>query len=280
MRLGLIGKAIQQSRMPALQRLAAARAGQTLTYELLDLESDDPARFDRTFDACRAEGYRGVNVTHPFKEWAARRVRVDDPLVRAIGAVNTVLFNGDEKPRGFNTDHSGFLRAYRRRFGGRAPGKVAVIGTGGVGRAIAFALAALGAEEIRLYDVEPEKARALAVALNGIEIGARIAVAASCEDALAGADGLVNGTPVGMYYKPGCPVPAGSIGGQRWVFDAIYTPMETELLALAAARGIETFSGFELFLGQGFDAFEVFSGVHLSDADAAAIEREIRKGIG
>ena len=280
MRLGLIGKAIQQSRMPALQRLAAARAGQTLTYELLDLESDDPARFDRTFDACRAEGYRGVNVTHPFKERAARRVRVDDPLVRAIGAVNTVLFDGDEKPRGFNTDHSGFLRAYRRRFGGRAPGKVAVIGTGGVGRAIAFSLAALGAEEIRLYDVEPEKARALAVALNGIEIGARIVTAASCEDALAGAGGLVNGTPVGMYYKPGCPVPAGSIGGQRWVFDAIYTPMETELLALAAARGIETFSGFELFLGQGFDAFEVFSGVHLSDADAAAIEREIRKGIG
>jgi quinate/shikimate dehydrogenase (NAD+) len=279
MRLGLIGKAIQQSRMPALQRLAAARTGQALDYALLDLESDDPARFDRTFDACRTEGYRGVNVTHPFKELAVRRVRIDDPLVRAIGAVNTVLFDEREEPRGFNTDHSGFLRAYRRRFGGRAPGKVGVIGTGGVGRAISFALMALGAAEIRLFDIEPAKARALADALAGIGSRSAIVTADSCEQAVSGADGIVNGTPIGMYCKPGCPVPADSIGEQQWVFDAIYTPMETELLALTAARGIETFSGFELFLGQGVDAFEAFTGVHLSDEDVVAIEREIRAGI-
>jgi quinate/shikimate dehydrogenase (NAD+) len=279
MRLGLIGKAIRQSRMPALQRLAAARTGQALDYALLDLESDDPARFDRTFDACRAEGYRGINVTHPFKELAARRVRIDDPLVCAIGAVNTVLFDEGEEPRGFNTDHSGFLRAYRRRFGARVPGSVAIVGTGGVGRAISFALTALGAEEIRLYDIEPPKARALADALAGIGSKSDIVTAESCGRAVSGADGIVNGTPVGMHYKPGCPVPADSIGDQQWVFDAIYTPMETELLALAAARGIKIFSGFELFLGQGFDAFEVFTGGRLSDADVVAIEREIRAGI-
>lgn len=279
MKLGLIGKAIQQSRMPALQRLAAVRAGQALDYALLDLGADDPALFDKTFDTCRAEGYRGVNVTHPFKELAVRRVRIDDPLVRAIGAVNTVLFDADDEPRGFNTDHSGFLRAYRRRFGERMPGTVAVVGTGGVGRAISFALAALGADEIRLYDVEPAKARALTEALNGVGSKSRIITASSCEAAVTGADAHVNGTPVGMHYKPGCPVPAGCIGGQRWVFDAIYTPMETELLALAAARGIETFSGFELFLAQGFNAFELFTGVRLSEDDTAAIEREIRAGI-
>jgi shikimate dehydrogenase len=96
---------------------------------------------------------------------------------------------------------------------------------------------------------------------------------------VSGADGVVNGTPIGMHYKPGSPVPAECIGEQQWVFDAIYTPMVTELLALAAARGIGTFSGFELFLGQGFDAFEVFTGVRLSDEDVVAIEREIRAGI-
>ena len=279
MKLGLIGKAIAQSKMPALQRLAGARTDHALSYVLLDLASDDPSLFERTFTACREEGFRGVNVTHPFKELAARRVAIEDPLVRAIGAVNTVLFGAD-RARGFNTDHSGFLRAWRRRFGGRLPGRVAVIGTGGVGRAISFALVALEASEIRLFDIEPEKARALADALRGIDPESGIVIASGCDQAVSGADGIVNGTPIGMYYKSGCPVPPASIGGQRWVFDAVYTPLETELLRHASDRRIETFSGFELFLGQGADAFEIFTGIRLSDGDVAAIERDIRAGIG
>lgn len=282
MRLGLIGTAIQASRMPMLQRLAAARTGQTIDYVLHDLESD-PEAFDRTFDACRDAGYRGVNVTHPFKEVAARRVRIDDPRVAAIGAVNTVLFDGDgtgrDGARGFNTDHGGFLWAWRRRFGDAAPGRVALIGTGGVGRAIAFALAALGADEIRLFDVETPKARALADALAGVAAGTAITIAASCDDAVADADGILNATPIGMHHHPGCPVPKGSIGSQRWAFDAIYTPMQTEFLTVAAACGIETLSGFDLFLGQGVDGFEIFTGVRLSDADVAVIEAEIRAGL-
>lgn len=280
MRLGLIGTAIQASRMPVLQRLAAARTGQTIDYVLHDLKSDDPEAFDRTFDACRDAGYRGVNVTHPFKEVAARRVRIDDPRVAAMGAVNTVLFDGEgtgrDGARGLNTDHSGFLWAWRRRFGDAAPGRAALIGTGGVGRAIAFALAVLGADEIRLFDVAPDRARALADALGGVAAGTGITVAADCEDAVAGADGILNATPIGMHHHPGCPVPKGSIGGQRWAFDAIYTPVQTEFLTHAATRGIETLSGFDLFLGQGVDGFEIFTGVRLSDADVAAIEKEIR----
>jgi len=279
MKLGLIGTSIQKSRMPMLQTLAGARTGQAIEYVLLDQERNEPALFAQAFDRAVAEGYHGVNVTHPFKELAAARVRIEDPRVRAMAAVNTVLLGGGEA-RGFNTDYTGFLRAWRGRFGETAPGVVALIGSGGVGRAIAFGLAALGAAAIRLFDVEGAKAQALADAVASINPACEIALADSCEAAANGADGLVNATPVGMHHHPGCPVPEACLDGRRWVFDAIYTPMETELLALAAARGIDTLSGFKLFIGQGVDGFEIFTGVRLSDDDVAAIEREIRAGLG
>lgn len=278
MKLGLIGTSIQKSRMPMLVRLAAARTGRSIAYVLFDQERNDPALFAQAFERAVAEGFHGINVTHPFKELAAARVRVDDPRVRAMGAVNTVLLGGGDA-RGFNTDYTGFLRAWRGRFGDASPGVVALIGSGGVGRAIAFGLAALGATEVRLFDVDAAKARALADALAVIDPRCNIVIADSCGTAAADADGLVNATPVGMHHHPGCPVPEACLDGRRWVFDAIYTPMQTELLALATARGIDTLSGFKLFIGQGADGFEIFTGVRLSDDDVAAIEREIRAGI-
>ena len=67
-------------------------------------------------------------------------VTIADPLVRAIGAVNTVVF-AEDGPQGFNTDYSGFMAAYRAVFGDKPPGTVCLIGTGGVGKAVAFGLA-------------------------------------------------------------------------------------------------------------------------------------------
>jgi shikimate dehydrogenase len=275
MKLGLIGKAIQRSTMPLLQRLAGERTGHPVDYALLDIADGDPARFDAAFRACADGGFRGVNVTHPFKELAASRVSIEDPRVRAIGAVNTVIFEAGGA-RGRNTDYTGFLRAWRWRFGDRPTGKVAIIGAGGVGRAIAFALSALGAPEIRLCDVDGDKADALAAALCVASPATAIAVYTGAEAAVAGADGIVNATPIGMHYMPGCPADAAALGGQRWAFDAVYTPEDTELLKAARVKGLADFSGFGLFLGQGADAFEIFTGVALSDDDIAAIERDIR----
>lgn len=234
MKLGLIGASIQRSKMPMLQRLAGERTGQAIEYVLLDLDRNDPALFERTFARCAENGFHGVNVTHPFKELAAARVHIDDPLMCAIGAVNTVLLDGGGA-RGFNTDYTGFLRAWRGRFGDAEPGAVALIGTGGVGRAIAFALTALGAAEIRLFDIDAMKAQALADAVRGIGSKSRIVIAESLEAAVSGAGGIVNGTPIGMHHHPGCPVPEVCIEGWRWVFDAVYTPIETELLRHAGS---------------------------------------------
>ena len=83
-------------------------------------------------------------------------------------------------------------------------------------------------------------------------------------------DGLVNATPVGMHQYPGQPFPPGGFARQRWAFDAVYTPENTEFLAQCRQRGIETISGFKLFLYQGVDAFERFTGIEVY---AGAVER-------
>src|SRR5690606_31618021 len=128
------------------------------------------------------------------------------------------------------------------------------------GRAIGFALAALGAVELRLFDGDAAKAEVLARTLGAVTPVMRVAVAASIAEAASGADGLVNGTPLGMVGHPGTAIPKPLTAGRRWAFDAVYTPVETEFLQDARAAGLEIMSGYELFFHQGIDAFRIFTG--------------------
>ena len=121
-----------------------------------------------------------------------------------MGAVNTVVVQ-DGRLIGHNTDTTGFRARRRAAAGAVRRWPVAVIGTGGVGKAIAFALASLSVADLRIFDSEPARAEKLA-ALLARHGGAR--VAKSVEDALDGAAGLVNGTPVGMLPNRDTPVPA------------------------------------------------------------------------
>jgi len=135
---------------------------------------------------------------------------------------------------------------------------VAVIGSGGVGKAIAFALASLKVTDLRIFDSETARAEKLATLLAK-QGGAR--VAASVEEALDGATGLVNGTPVGMLPNRGMPVPAALLHETLWVADAVYSPLITPLLAAAQATGARIMTGRELAIYQAADAFELFTGL-------------------
>src|SRR4029453_11933361 len=98
----------------------------------------------------------------PFKECAAQAVRNLPEHLRQLGAVNTIRFDDGAAASGFNTDFTGFKRAFQNGFPRREPGVVAIVGTGGAGRAIAFALAALGASEVRLFDLDRSRCERLA----------------------------------------------------------------------------------------------------------------------
>lgn len=272
--LGLIGDNIAASSAPRLHRLAGAQAGLAVRYDRL-VPAEQGLGFDALFEACPGRGYRALNITYPYKERAAARVRIADPMVAAMGAVNTVLFGPDGTARGYNTDHSGFVAALRAARGDAPPGSVLMIGTGGVGRAVAFGLAALGTRELRLCDRDGAKARALASDLAKAAPGLAVCVHDTAAKGAQGAEGLINCTPVGMIGYEGTPLPADAMAGATWAFDAVYTPVETQFLNDAAARGLQVISGWELFFHQGLDAWRLFSN---READAPALRAALHAG--
>ncbi|MDW4497420.1 shikimate dehydrogenase [Sulfitobacter sp. D35] len=256
--LGLIGDNIARSQAPLLHRLAGRQNGLAVRYDRL-VPRDLGQSFEEVFDGCAPAGYRGINVTYPYKELASARVRIDDPLVRVMGAVNTVIFD-PEGPRGHNTDFTGFQAAYARVRGDAAPGAVLLIGAGGVGRAIAFALAGLGAREIRLCDREPGKAKGLAKSIAAAAPDAVVSIHEHAEAAADGVAGVVNCTPVGMSGYEGTPLDGTALAGAEWAFDAVYTPRDTQFLRDSASHGLGLLSGWELFFHQGVHAWSLFSG--------------------
>ena len=159
----------------------------------------------------------------------------------------------------------------------RNAGSGGVVGAGGVGKAVAFALAELGAKQVSLFDSDREKGARLAAAIRGSAPEMETFVAASVEQAVAGADGLVNCTPLGMTGMPGTAVSRRLMGDARWAFDAVYTPVDTEFLSDARASGLETISGYELFFHQGTAAFEVFTG---RQVEAAALREALQSRVG
>jgi shikimate dehydrogenase len=227
--------------------------------------------FDAVFDECDATGFRGINITYPYKERVITKLEIADPTVQAIAACNTVVFNGG-RPHGDNTDYTGFIDAFRHAFGRARPGAVTMAGAGGVGRAVAFALATLGASKLRLFDRDHHKAEMLAASITAAFATISVDIAGSIEDAASGADGLVNCTPLGMAGHPGTAIPKRVIGSQRWAFDAVYTPVETRFLLDARAAGLDVISGYELFFHQGVNAFKIFTG---HDVDQAALRRAL-----
>jgi shikimate dehydrogenase len=271
MKLGLIGGNIAASRAPYLHGFAGRQFGIDVTYDLLT-----PAQLGKDFDAvfagCRTGCYRGINVTYPYKEVAAGMVRVDDPSVRAIGAVNTVTFEADG-PRGFNTDYSGFVAGFCATFGDMTPGAVCMVGAGGVGKAVAFGLATLGVREIRLVDKDGPRAAALAAQVAAVVTGGNIQAVDDLKDAARGAEGFINCTPVGMVGYGGTPLPRELLRGGRWAFDAVYTPLDTPFLGDAEAEGLRIMSGYELFFHQGVDAWKIFSG---RDVDPARLRADLQ----
>lgn len=256
-RLGLIGDHIAESKAPRLHEIGGRLCGLPVRYELLR-PADADRKFEDVFEQCRNADFRGLNVTYPYKERVVRCLAGGDPMVQAMGSCNTVLFE-PSGPQGYNTDYSGFIAAYLSTFGDASPGRVALAGGGGVGRAIGFALAELGASELRVFDLDRQRASGLAEAIGALHDRTSIRQCAGIEEAAGGADGLVNATPLGMGGIGGSPFPRELIAGQRWAFDAVYTPVDTPFMLAARAAGLTAMSGYELFLHQGVHAFRLFT---------------------
>jgi shikimate dehydrogenase len=274
---GLIGAPIKHSASPAMHEAAAAAVGLRGHYQLIEVAGADRAQLRGLLDGVRQMGFAGVNVTYPYKEAVVELLDELAPEAQAMGAVNTIVVR-DNRLIGHNTDTTGFARAAARLVAASGHGVVALVGAGGVGKAIAFALVSLGITELRIVDADRAKAKALAASLRDHP---GVSVADHVEAALRGAVGLVNGTPVGMLPNRDSPVPEGLLHDGLWVADAIYSPLWTPLLTAAKARGARVMTGRELAIHQAADGFKLFTGREASvEAIAAAFDGVMAKRYG
>jgi shikimate dehydrogenase len=254
---GLLGAPIAHSASPAMHERAAEALGLRCHYQLIEIEGAGREQLKVLLDGVRWLGFAGINVTFPYKEAVVDLLDELSPGAARIGAVNTVVVR-DNRLIGHNTDTSGFARAISSFVTASPRGAVALIGAGGVGKAIAFALAGLGVAELRIFDRDHAKATQLAAQLEG---HVKVTVAPGVEDALRGVAGVVNASPVGMLPNRGTPVPDALLHAGLWVADAVYSPLWTPLLTAARTTGAAVMTGRDLAVYQAADGFELFTGL-------------------
>lgn len=260
-RVGLLGREILASRSPWLHEQEARAQGFALTYELFDFsarglrDEDLPAMLERV----EREGFAGVNVTYPFKQRVLRLLTELSPGAERVGAVNTVRFTAGART-GHNTDVTGFAQAVRTGLARASLANVAQAGAGGGGSATAAALLGIGTRRLAIVDTDTARADGLVARLRTAFADRQIERADDWAEALRGADGIVNATPVGMAKQPGMAIPAALIEPRHWVADIVYFPLETELLRVARGKGCRVLDGSAMAVGQAADAFEIFTG--------------------
>jgi len=257
-RLAVIGHPVAHSASPQMHQPALDAAGIAARYIRLDIE---PGQVGEAFARMRALGFIGCNVTVPHKLDAMAACDEVHPDARVLGAVNTICFDG-EKILGFNTDGPGFARAIEDDFQVHFESlRVAIIGAGGgAGGAIATQACLSGVRKLVLVNRTVEKLGPLADRLMGIcprsEIVALSFDDSSLADQCLGCDLIVNTSSVGL--KPGDPsiLPAACLKPEHLVYDTIYKPAVTPLLALADATGCRTANGLSMLIHQGALAFQ------------------------
>ena len=269
MLVGLVGRGISSSRSPRMHEREGERLGLRYTYALIDFDHHhlpDEA-LGLVIAEAAAQGFAGLNVTHPFKQSIIAHLTDLAPDAAAIGAVNTVVFDGSRRI-GHNTDCWGFAESMRQGLAGEPLTSVVQFGAGGGGAAVAHALLEIGTATLDIYD--PDTARASSLADRLTERFGRSVVAVS--DPIAAihrASGAVNATPVGMDKYPGAPFDTAALEPRHWVADIVYFPSETALLRDARARGCRTLAGTGMAIYQAIKAFELFTGL-TPDRDAMA----------
>ena len=264
--VGLIGYPLGHSISPPMQQAAFDNLGLDVRYELWETEQD---KLSEIVEGIRDSSKLGANVTIPYKEAVIPLLDKLDTLADEIGAVNTIV-ERDGKLVGFNTDAGGFLKAIRDEASFDPAGKrVVLLGAGGVARAVAFALAGAGARLISITDIEIERTNKLTsdVQQRYNEGKPQIKALSHNSGEFAGAiwecDLLVNCSPIGMKHSDSendSPIEAALIPKDALVYDVVYNPIETRLLADAKKRGASTLGGLSMLVYQGALAFELWTG--------------------
>jgi len=254
---GVMGWPVTHSRSPRLHGFWLAQHDIDGAYLPLPVR---PENLATALKALPALGFAGVNLTVPHKEAALRLVERVSDEARRIGAVNTIVVGADGLLEGSNTDGYGFMAHLKAAAPlWRAKNSAAVIlGAGGAARAIAVALLDAGVGEIRLVNRTLARAEALAAEFGkGVKAIAWVERSAALKDAGL----LVNSTTLGMSGQPALEIDLRHLPAAAIVYDIVYVPLETRLLAAARRRGHVAVDGLGMLLHQAVPGFAVWFGI-------------------
>jgi len=246
----VIGDPIAQSKSPAIHGFWLERLGITGRYEACHIPAEGLAGY---FEE-RAEDpqWRGCNITLPHKIAALDHVTDPGAIRDSIGAINTVFRGENNELVGTNTDAGGFfLPIAEMDWAGQT---AIVIGSGGAARAVLFALAQADIGEVILLARNALKAAGL-LAHFGLK-GSILPMDAR----LPPTQLLVNASPLGMTGQEALEIDLEPLPDDALVYDLVYAPLETPLLAAAKARGLDHIDGLDMLIGQAALAFELFFG--------------------
>ncbi len=249
----VIGDPISHSKSPLIHRFWLEKLGIEADYRATQVKPDGLAAY---FLKRRADpDWLGCNITIPHK--VAALDYVDDPagVRERIGAINTVACETGGPLIGTNTDAGGFLQPL---VAARWRGEAAVmVGAGGAARAIGFALRSVGVSDLTIVARDADKGAAL---LGKLGLAGRVI---DFTAPLPPTGLLVNTSPLGMVGQPAYAPDLSPLPDDATVYDIVYAPLETPLLAAARTRGLATIDGLGMLIGQAALAFEIFF-----DADA------------
>jgi 3-dehydroquinate dehydratase/shikimate dehydrogenase len=243
---GVVGDPVAHSLSPVMLNTAFRRENVNGVYLALHAKSIDDLL------ACVGDiPINGLSVTMPYKEEILKHLDKTDPMTTKIGACNTVVRAQDGKLYGFNTDVYGVVRPLETRL--RLPGtKILVLGAGGAARAAVFGLKDRGAE-VFILNRTPGPAQTLAKQAKARAVNRTMLKKMEF-------DVIINATPVGMEGNRD-PLPiAEDEFKARYFFEMVYSPAETKMVKIARARGMQVILGVEMFVQQGAQQFEIWSG--------------------
>lgn len=273
----VLGDPVEHSLSPAMQNAAFEHTRLNIRYIPFRVSS---SKFADALQAVRALGFLGANIMAPHKETATKLVDTLDPQARKIGAVNTILNAG--RLVGCNTDGEGAVRALREAKFPVAGTIVTLIGAGGVGRAIAHALAK-HAKSIGIFNRTSRKAHRLAreIGKTGVDASGGGLVGTELQRSILRSDLLVNATSVAMPFPASVKRITGTwFHDQLAVFDVNYKLGSGQLLRLAKRHNLRVTDGLGMLLHQGALSFELWTRrrapVSIMRAALARAVREVR----
>lgn len=258
----VIGDPIKHSKSPLIHGFWLKKLGILGDYRTQHVLAEGLADY---FETRRNDpNWRGCNITIPHKIAALDHVTDPGGIRSSIGAINTVFRDEKGALVGTNTDAAGFFAPISEDEW--AHRDAIVIGAGGAARAILFALAQADIGSVTILARSTLKAAAL---LSHFGLKGQVL---KMDAPLPPAELLVNSSPLGMTGQPLLEIDLSPLPENAVVYDIVYSPLETQLLAQARNLGLDTVDGLDMLIGQAAFAFELFFG----QAPPADCEDELR----